>query len=54
MTDKDNAQLAIANVDSLVEIRRLKHKCNSLLKVINNCEPEHYPANEDLQWEVIE
>ena len=49
-----NAELAIAGVDSLVEIRRLKHKCNSLLKVINNCKPEHYPAKEDLQWEVIE
>jgi len=49
-----NAELAIAGVDNLVEIRRLKHKCNSLWKVINQSTPEHYPAKEDLQWEVIE
>jgi hypothetical protein len=48
------AELAIAGVDRLVEIRRLKHKCNSLWKVINASTPEHYPAKEDLTWEVIE
>ena len=48
------AELAIAGVDRLVEIQRLKRKCNSLLKTMRNTTPGYYPAREDLQWEVIE
>jgi hypothetical protein len=45
------AELAIAGVDRLVEIQRLKRKCNSLLKTIRNTTPGYYPSREDLQWE---
>jgi cell division protein FtsB len=49
-----NTQTSIAGLDMLVEIRRLKHKCNSLLKTMRNTKPGYYPSRQDLQWEAIE
>ncbi len=45
---------AIMGVERLLEIRRLKNKCNSLWQAINQSTPEHYPSKDDLTWEVIE
>lgn len=45
---------AIVLVERLLEIQRLKNKCNSLWEAINKSTPEHYPSREDLTWEVIE
>ncbi len=47
-------RLTTENTETLFEIRRLKNKCNSLWKAINQSTPEHYPSKDDLTWEVIE
>jgi hypothetical protein len=49
-----NPCLAMVNIELLLEIRRLKNKCNSLWQAINQSTPEHYPSKDDLTWEVIE
>jgi hypothetical protein len=36
------------------ENRRLKNKCNSLWKAINQSTRERCPSKDDLTWEVIE
>jgi hypothetical protein len=47
-------RLTTENTETLLEIRRLKNKCNSLWQAINQSTPEHYPSKDDLTWEVIE
>jgi hypothetical protein len=53
--DVDAINFFLSEIERLTtENRRLKNKCNSLWKAINQSTPEHYPSKDDLKWEVIQ
>ena len=55
LVDVAAIKFVLSEIERLAtENRRLKEKCNSLWKAINQSTPEHYPSKDDLKWEVIE
>ena len=53
--DFDAIKFVLSEIERLTtENRRMKNKCNSLWKAINQSTPEYYPSKDDLKWEVIE